>query len=142
VAEGSIRLDDRHWPLVLIVYEGAPSKAVFARYLAEMERCFARREKHGYLLDGREGAMLGAEERNTQGAWLKTHRDVLRTYSVGTGLVVRSAAVRFLISAIYLIQTPVSPTETFGSVDDAHAWLGKIFDQHGLRLPPRSELQL
>lgn len=139
---GNIRLDDRLWPLVVVVYEGAPTKGVFERYLADMERCFARAEKHGYLLDGREGAMLGPDERAAQGAWLKRHKDAARRYSVGTALVVRSAAVRFMLSAIYLVQKPVSPTETFANVDDAHAWLGSVFDGHGLRIPPRASVVL
>ncbi len=139
---GDIRLDDKHWPLVLVTFEGSAAKPAFDRYLAQMERYLARGERHGYLLDGREGAMMAPEERTAQGAWLKRNKVELKRHSVATALVLRSAAVRFVLTAIYLIQAPVVPTETFGTVDEAHAWLGKSFAKEGLRMPPRDRLLL
>lgn len=136
---GEIRLEE-HWPLVVVTFEGAASKASFDRYLKQMEGYLARGERHGYLLDGRDGAMLGAEERAAQGAWLKKHKEALKKQSVGSALVLRSAAARFIISAIYLVQAPVAPTESFASVDDAHRWLSGLFTKEGLRMPPRSKL--
>lgn len=140
MSTGRIQLDDRHWPLVVVVYEGSPSKSSFDAYLADMDRCLARKQRHGYLLDGREGAMLDGPQRNAQGAWLKQRKDALRLYSAGTGLVVRSAAARFLVSAIYLIQPPVAPTSTFTAVDDAYLWLETIFAKERLALAPRGAL--
>lgn len=142
VTAGNIRLDDRHWPLVVVVYEGSPDTTVFERYLGEMDRYLGKKERHGYLLDGREGAMLGGEQRTAQGLWLKSRKDALRQFSMGTGLVIRSAAVRFLVSAIYLIQRPVAPTESFGTVPEAYSWLGTIFAKEQRKLPPLADLGL
>lgn len=142
VGTGRIQLDDRHWPLVVIVYEGSPSKASFDAYLADMDRCLARKARHGYLLDGREGAMLDGEQRAAQGAWLKQRKDALKQYSAGTSLVIRSAAARFLVSAIYLIQPPVAPTSTFATVAEAYGWLETVFAKERLALPPLGALGL
>lgn len=124
------------------MYQGSPSKSSFDAYLADMDRCLARKQRHGYLLDGREGAMLDGAQRDAQGAWLRERKDPLRQYSAGTGLVVRSAAVRFLLSAIYLIQPPVAPTSTFATVDEAYRWLATIFEKERLALPPQSAIGL
>lgn len=137
---GDIRVDDRHWPLVVVTFEGAAPRPVFDRFLAQMASFLARKERHCYLLDGREGAMLGTAERSAQGAWLKQNRDALARYSAGTALVIRSAAVRFVLTAIYLIQSPIAPTETFGTVDEAHAWLRSTMAKEGVRIVPRSAL--
>jgi hypothetical protein len=142
VATGTIDIDERHWPLVIITFDGAASGEPFQRYLAGMSQLLARRQPHGYLLDGRQGAMMGPTERALQGEWLKKNKVELKQYSRATALVLRSAAVRFVLSAIYLIQSPVVPTETFGTVDEAHAWLGERFSAEGLRLPPRDRLTI
>ncbi len=139
MAQGDIRLED-HWPLIVVTFEGSASKASFERYLAQMEVYLSRGERHGYLLDAREGAMLGAEERTAQAAWLKRHKQALVQYSIGSALVIRSAAARFIVAAIYLLQAPVAPTESFGTIDEAHAWLNQLFTKEGLRVPPRSKL--
>jgi hypothetical protein len=142
VTTGNIRLDDRHWPLVVVVYEGSPDTATFERYLAEMDRCLSRKERHGYLLDGRDGAMLGGEQRTAQGLWLKSRKDELRRFSMGTSLVIRQASIRFLVSAIYLIQRPVAPTETFSTLEEAHRWLETVFAKEQMKIPPLAKLEL
>jgi hypothetical protein len=139
---GDIRFDDRHWPLVIVTFRGAAPRPVFDAYLQRMEDYLARAERHCYLLDAREGAMLGHPERSAQGEWLKRHSAELERWSVGTGLVVRSAAVRFVLSAIYLIQAPLTPTETFNTVDDAHRWLQGLMMKEGRRIPPRRALEI
>ena len=137
---GDIRFDDRHWPLVIVTFDGAAPRPVFDRYLERMQSYLDRKERHFYLLDGREGAMLGSAERAIQGAWLKKHKPELQRYSAATALVVRSAAVRFVLTAIYLIQAPMVPTETFNTVDDAYAWLRARAEKEGLRIVPRTAL--
>jgi hypothetical protein len=139
---GTIRVDDKHWPLVVVTFDGAAAGPSFERYLARMEQYLDRKERHGYLLDGREGAMMAGPERKVQAEWLKKHEANLRRYSIGTALVLRSAAVRFMLSAIYLIQEPVAPTETFGTVEEAHRWLVTTFGKEGLSVPPRSSLSV
>lgn len=135
-----IRIDDRYWPLVVVTFEGAATATSFARFLARMDSYLEKKERHLYLLDGRDGAMMGAPERAAQGAWLKKNKEELKRYSAGTALVVRSAAVRFVLSAMYLVQAPVTPTETFHTVDDAYAWLEKCAKREGIRLPTRDKL--
>lgn len=137
---GDIRFDDRHWPLVIVTFDGAAPRPVFDRYLERMESYLQRKERHFYLLDGREGAMLGSAERAVQGEWLKRHKPELQKYSAATALVLRSAAVRFVLTAIYLIQAPMVPTETFATVDDAYAWLRTQMEKEGRRMAPRGAL--
>lgn len=137
---GDIRIDDQHWPLVVVTFEGHAPPAAFGKFLTRMEECLARRERHAYLLDGRRGAMIDAQARQAQAEWLKRWRVELKQYSVATALLIDSAAVRFVLSAIYLIQAPVAPTETFATIDEAYAWLRPRFERAGLRLPPRAIL--
>lgn len=125
---------------MIVTFDGAAPRPVFDRFLVKMESYLLRKERHFYLLDGREGAMLGSAERAAQGEWLKRHKPELQRYSAATALVVRSAAVRFMLTAIYLIQAPMIPTETFNTVDDAYAWLRARAEKEGTSIVPRSAL--
>lgn len=140
MASTGIRIDDRHWPLVVVTFEEAVSDEAFETYLAGMHRCLARGEPHGYLVDARKGTMISGPQRAAQSAWLKRHEVDIKRYSVGTAVVLRSAALRFVLSAMYLLQAPITPTESFGTVDEAHAWLATTFSRAGLMLPPRRVL--
>lgn len=142
MSTGSISIDDKHWPLVVLTFDGAASGEAFQRYLDGMSALLARKQPHGYLLDGRDGAMMGPTERKLQGEWLKKNKDALKLYSRGTASVIRSAPVRFVLSAIYLIQAPVVPTESFATVDEAYAWLAQRFEAQNLKMPPRSSLAI
>lgn len=133
-------MEDKHWPLVVVTFDGTPSPPAFGAFLARMEAFLARRERHAYLLDGRQASMLGTSELRLQTDWLGRFKTELKAHSAGTALVVSSATVRFVLSAIYLVQPPVAPTESFGTVDEAYAWLSKRMRDEKLPVASRTDL--
>jgi hypothetical protein len=138
VGTSAVRFVDRHWPLVLVTFEGTMSDAEFRGFLANMKGYLDRGGRHGYLLDAREGAIMAKPQREEQAHWLKAHDAALRKQVVATAVVLRSAAVRFLLTSIYLIQPPATPTDTFGTRELAFDWLDGLFRREGLRMPARS----
>ena len=139
---GTVVVEDKHWPLVVVVFDGTPTPEAFAGFLAKMESLLRRGQRHAYLLDGRRGSMLGTTELRLLTDWLKRLKTELKTQSAGTALVVDSAAVRFVLSAVYLVQPPVAPTESFQTVGEAYAWLTQRMREEKLPLVPRVELGL
>jgi hypothetical protein len=132
----SIRVEDSRWPLVVVTFDGAPSEEEFSRYLEEMLGLLSRQERHAYVVDARRGTLLPRELRQRQGEWLRENKDEIRRHCLGTAVVINSGVLRFVLTTIYLIQAPVTPTVNFPTLEEATAWAEKQLRGAGLTPPP------
>lgn len=132
---GSIQIDESRWPLVLITFQGVPSDEVFDEYLAGMRRLLDKKEKHVYLLDGRKGGLLSREQRIKQGRWLKENKEDIVLYSLGAAVVLNSAVLRFVLTTIFLIQSPLAPQVVVSTMEEGRAWTAERLWIAGLKIP-------
>jgi hypothetical protein len=131
----SIEVNVERWPLVVVVFDGTPTQRDFDAFLGATLGILHRKQKHAYIVDARKGTMLPREMRQQQGEWLKTHKALIQSYSLGSAVVLKSSVLRFVLATIYLIQPPVSPTENFTTIEEATAWIQKILKAAGLSVP-------
>jgi hypothetical protein len=132
----AIHIEDSRWPLVVLTFEGHPSDEDFSRYLGEMFGLLSRQERHAYVIDARRGALLSRALRRQQGEWLKEHKAAIQRFSLGTGVVIGSGVLRFVLATIHLIQPPIAPTVILPTIEEATAWAETRLREAGLALPP------
>jgi hypothetical protein len=134
-ATSSIRVDDTHWPLVLSSFLGTPTSDEVDAWLIQMSAVYARDGRFVLLADIAPARPdLGHVQRI--GAWSKKHRDLTRAKCAGVAVVLRSPALRFVISAFYLVVTLPCPMVVFDDEPPAAVWLRRQLELDGLPVPP------
>ena len=132
---GSVEINDRRWPIVVLIFEGVPSEEAFDSYLRELDRIYARGQRHVTIVDARKGGLIPRSMRRRQGEWLKENREVIERYSIGTVTVLGSPVLRFVLATIYLIQPPVVPNVIVSTWEEGLSWALAQLQKEGLRPP-------
>jgi hypothetical protein len=116
-------IDLSRYPLVVVRYSGLATDAEFDEYLESMTRLIlGRKQKTVTILDARQSDRTPATQRKKQAAWLKTHENMLRQYSLGTAFVITSPLVRGVLTAIFWLQPLPTDHTVVGSMVDAEEW--------------------
>ena len=56
-------------------------------------------------------------------------------WNAGSAIVLGSPAMRFIMSAFYLVAVPPSPTSLFEEAEKAKAWLRRRLSEEKMRVP-------
>ncbi|MCC6644131.1 MAG: hypothetical protein IT374_00985 [Polyangiaceae bacterium] len=130
--------DDRRFPLVVVrtpaEFRDADLTEVFRRFEAN----FARRERYALLLDTTPVLHVPtAKQRAMISTWEKAHVADTRRWNVGTALVVTSALVRGVLTALAWAVPDETPRVHVATAREATAWCAARLAEHGLSLDGR-----
>jgi hypothetical protein len=129
-----IQLDDSHWPLLVIRYEGTATDEEVARTLSASTRYLERDEPCVIIHDmSRAGECASLTQRHLQAEWLKRHDARLRQWVLGIAYVTNSAALRLMVSLLFHVKPLAMPHKTFPRLPDAVTWVAHQFQQPGIQ---------
>ncbi|MCA9633312.1 MAG: hypothetical protein KC766_36925 [Myxococcales bacterium] len=126
-----ILTDERHWPLVLVVW---PEHPVTDEDLEDFFQVSERQLNRGrhvvlHLADGASG--LGARHRRAMAAHIKRFQSDLERNVLAGAVVLRNPVLRGMIIATNWLAPPPSPQRIFAHRDAAEAWLMQVLREAG-----------
>ncbi len=126
--------DDSEFPLVRVrtppVFDDGDFIALFRRF----ELNFARRERYALVLDASPVQHVPtAKQRALISAWEKDHVADTRRWNVGTALVVTSALVRGVLTALAWAVPDETPRVHVATVREAVEWCNLRLDSVGVK---------
>jgi hypothetical protein len=69
------------------------------------------------------------------GSWAKQNQELSRQWNAGSAIILGSPAMRFIMSAFYLVAVPPSPTAVFEEPEQAKTWLRRRMTEEKMRVP-------
>lgn len=135
VSFGGIRVDTREWPIVLTEFPAHPvTDADLAGALGKLEALFQTGERSFQITDlSRISEMAPASQRKYSGDWTIRTFDLQKQWSLGGCLVIKSALVRGLVTAVHWLKEPPQPTATVATLEEAYAVARGVLARAGLR---------
>jgi hypothetical protein len=128
-----IEIDETRRPIVLVRFIGTATDAEFDAYLVAMtDQVLARRQPTVTILDATRSTTTNAAQRKRQASWLADNAEGLRRYSLGTAFVIRSAAVRGVLTAIFWLQPLDRPYTIVASLGEAEVWAREKLREAGV----------
>ena len=123
-----IECDDSRWPIVVFTTVGIPSDEQVDRFIAQADLFLSRGQNYVVIFDNTKGGRATQYIRKRAGEWLRSNADELGKHCLGTGLVFKSAALRFVMSTVMLVVPHPVPHEVCGTLEDAIAWARRQLD--------------
>lgn len=117
----AISFEDR-WPIVIVSFGGQCTDREFADYLAQLDAYYTRAQKMAVILHTLPGYTPRRVDDQAQARWLKERRELLKQYCVGTSFVFHSMAMRFLLSAVFVVQPLPMPYQVCATLEEALRW--------------------
>ena len=117
-----IECDDSHWPIVIFRTVGVPTDTQVDRFIARADEFLARRQPYVVIFDNSEPGRATKYMRRRAGEWLKANETELGAHCLGTGLVFRNAALRFVLSTVMLVVSHPVEHRVCKTVDEALKW--------------------
>jgi hypothetical protein len=132
----SITIDESKWPIIVVTFSGTPNDEEFAAYLAKLTTCLQKKVPSAYVIDARHSPNPPTKHRKMQADWMKENKELIKDRSAGTAFVFSSAIFRFVLSAIFLIQTLPHPYIVVGTLEEALDWAQKQLRQQAMSPDP------
>ena len=131
-------VDDTHWPVVVMVFDGKQADEDIEHFIRRMDEVHARCEPFVVLtlLRARAADLANIAHVKRVGAWAKGGGARSNLYCKGSAIVAPSSAARFLISSFFLVFVPAYPMVAFEDTSPAVAWLRRRLTETGLPAPP------
>jgi hypothetical protein len=131
---GTFNYDDSRWPIVRVISpERAVDDATFERHIQRLTAYLERRQPLVFVFELNGTSFLSVVQRERIRRHEAEQRDLIAQFQRGVAIVVHTAFQRAMIGALFwLIRTP-SPTQTFGSAEQAMTWANAVLGQ-GARL--------
>lgn len=115
-------VDDSQWPLAVLRFDGVGSDDDFVAMLAGLDQLYARGRRFALVMDATRAGTPPASQRKLMADWLRANTHLIEQWCVGTAYVIRSPAVRGVLTAIFWLQPQPAPWEVFGLRRDAEGW--------------------
>jgi hypothetical protein len=132
---GSIELDESHWPLVIHTLVGRPTTEIVEAFIKRLDKIHAKNERFACLIFIRLNRPDFAHVARL-GSWAKQNQELSRRWNAGSAIVLGSPAMRFIMSAFYLVAVPPSPIVVFEEPEQAKSWLRRRMTEEKMRVPP------
>jgi hypothetical protein len=121
----NIKIDDTHWPIVVVTTIGVCSDQEFESYLSWMTKSLQRKTRVVTIIDLSQAGRTPKHQRQHQTSWMQAHKEALSLYSAGTAFVFTSPVFRFILSSIFLVQSPPGDYCVVGTIEEARVWAYK-----------------
>ena len=122
MATGRIETDTSRWPIVVHRTIGSPSDAEVDAFIDRADAILRRGERHAVVFENLLAETPSAYMRQRSIDWLTKNGEPMAGLCVGTALVFRTAALRFVMSGVMLFVSHPTPHAVVGSLDQAVAW--------------------
>lgn len=123
--------------LMVVTYDGVVGDAEFAQHLEGLTQLLAERAHSvATILDASTAGVNPATQRRMQAEWLKAHDSVLQATGLGTAIVIRSALVRGILTAILWMAPIPGDHVVFPTYAEAEEWALRQIREAGLPAPP------
>lgn len=118
----ALETDESRWPIVIHRTIGIPSEAQVDAFIERATEHVMRGEPFAVIFDNSQSGRATSYIRKKATDWLKTYERQLGTTCVGTALVFRSAALRFVMSTVMLVVSHPVPHRVCGTLEEALVW--------------------
>jgi hypothetical protein len=133
----SIELDVQ-WPYVFTRFDGVQTLADLDAYIARMEREVHQRKQPYLGVTYLKKYSRDKEVVARMQKWMAATKSFTRDYCVAIAMINSSTGFRFLLSAIFVIQSMPCPYEVCATYSEAIAFVDKQADKRGLpHKPPK-----
>lgn len=126
--QDDLTTDESRWPIVVHTTIGIPSDAQLDAFMRRADEILARRQPYVVVFDNSQGGRATSYMRERTKEWLKARGPELSQHCLGTALVIRSAALRFVLSTVMFVWPAPVPAEVFGTLEEALAWARSKLD--------------
>lgn len=110
------------WPIVVHRTIGSPGDDQVDRFIERAEAVLARGVKHVVVFDNLLADLPSPYMRTRSGDWLRANGERMQGICLGTALMFRSPALRFVMSGVMLVASHPTPHTVCGTLDDALRW--------------------
>jgi hypothetical protein len=131
---GSIEIDESHWPLVIHTLVGRPTTEMVEALIGRLDKIHAKNQRFVCLINIRLNRPDFAHVARL-GSWTKSNQELSRRWNAGSAIVLGSPAMRFIMSAFYLVAVPPSPIKVFEEPEQAKTWLRLRMTEEKMRVP-------
>lgn len=133
--QDGIEIEERYWPLLVVRFVGTPTDQQFQAYLERMTQLVGNGRKRVLLLDGRRAGRAPPSQRRMQAEWMQANKEQIRAVNLLMLIVINSAIVRGVLTAILWFQDIPGNYKVVSSLDEALELARNEVDKSGLRLP-------
>jgi hypothetical protein len=111
-----------YMPVLVVEVNRGSTDAEHAAYLADLHRFYIENDLIAVVFHVKTRDLPSGAQQRAQGAWMKAHKTLLAEKGVGVAFVFPSAAFRFVLSAILLIQRLPHEYTIVGTLEEGLAW--------------------
>lgn len=127
-----VTVDDNRWPVLVVTQR--VDQLSDAERLASLETCSRAldahgRERYAMILDNRKAGPMPATQRKMMADYMEKHAMRARARCVCTAMVMDSAVMRAMLTAILWLRKPEVETQVFGELDEAVTWARHKFEK-------------
>lgn len=126
--------DATAWPILQVQIKGLMSESDFVSYLDQYTKAIARGPVV-ILHDAHESAIAPLDQQRRQAQWMNQHRELIGEKCLGVGFVFDSIAMRFMLSAIFVIARMACPYTIVDTAEASRVWCELQLRIHGVRGP-------
>lgn len=106
-----------------VVFDGPVDLDEFDGYLRQLEQWMAAGVAYGLIYDTRTAAIPSRSIRVRKGEWLKVNRARLEELATPIAFVIENAAMRFVLSSIFVLGPMTRAYSVVSTVEQAHAYI-------------------
>ena len=133
--DNRLHTDDSMWPILIHETIGVPPEADVRRMLTRSDEALARGETYIVVFDNTHSGSTPKYLRTAAVDWLKANRDALQEHCLGSALVIRSPALRFVMATVLLMTPHTLEQEVFPTRDAALDWCAAKLRAAGAPVP-------
>lgn len=130
-----IETDESCWPIVVHTTIGIPSEQDVIAFMERADEILARGQRHAVIFDNSKGGKIPSYLRERSVAYVKRNKEALERLCIAKALVIRSAALRFLMTTLMLVTSHGVREEVFGTLDEAMEFCRRELEREGIRVP-------
>lgn len=138
-------IDESAFPLVVVTFQReAMTDAQIEGFIARLTSILRRRQKHMVILDGlavESGLDARQRKRFTDFVQDSEMRDLSR-FKMADVLLLKSPILRGMLTAVFWLAPPVSPTKPFADIDEALPFIKQRFRDEGIEFTLAMETRL
>lgn len=124
------RFDKVNENLLFVKFNGVqPSMEEFEKYLSQLKKYYEEFEDAFIIVfDSNASKYLNSSLRSRQAEWLKENDNLIRNKCLLSIYVINNPIIRFILEAIFLVQSSPTPYQVVGSTEQAQEIVENFFD--------------
>ncbi len=126
---GYIRLNTSDYPIVVTEMVGDFSVKQAEEYCTELELLGERGQRIGAITDLSRTSVPSLKVRGVLRKFTQEHQRISDRTTVCSAIVLKSAAIKMVVSAIFLVVRTAYPQKAFSQLEHAQVWVQEQMQQ-------------